>query len=127
MPDLDLKPDNPVEARRNGMLSHDSDRCQGGAEITTYDSLDASLGQARGNVYIATRFFASFLILKDLFTRMSNYASRRRPMPRPTVAPRPCAQGLTRPRDICPPSCTEEHDGHHPRRGWAWCNCTCAG
>jgi hypothetical protein len=66
--------DNPAEARRNGILSHDSDRCQGGAEITTYDSLDASLGQARGNVYIATRFFACFLIFKDLFKRMSNHA-----------------------------------------------------
>ena len=64
--------DDPDDARRNGILSHDSGKCRSGAEITTYDSLDASLGQARGNVYIATRFFACYLILKRLFEQLGN-------------------------------------------------------
>ena len=38
---------------RNGMMALDSSRTMGGAEITTYDSLDVSLGQARNNIYLA--------------------------------------------------------------------------
>ena len=41
--------DYPDPAFRNGIMKLDSDRTQGGGEITTYDSLDVSLGQSRTN------------------------------------------------------------------------------
>ena len=45
----------------------DSSRCAGGAEITTYDSLDVSLGQSRNNIYLAGKIWASYLALEKLF------------------------------------------------------------
>lgn len=39
----------------------------GGAEITTYDSLDVSLGQARNNIYLAGKTWASYVALEKLF------------------------------------------------------------
>ncbi len=45
----------------DGIMDRDSDRCAGGAEITTYDSLDVSLGQARNNLYIATKAWAGLV------------------------------------------------------------------
>ncbi len=45
----------------DGIMDRDSDRCAGGSEITTYDSLDVSLGQARNNLYIATKAWASLV------------------------------------------------------------------
>lgn len=62
--------DNPNPADRNGVVGLDADRCQGGAEITTYDSLDASLGQARNNLYLAVKGWASYLLLEDVLRRM---------------------------------------------------------
>ena len=69
-----LNRDHPDDARRTGTLSFDSEKCGSGAEITTYDSLDESLGRARANAYIATRFFACHLILRMIFRRLSNRA-----------------------------------------------------
>lgn len=82
--------DDPESSRRNGILSHNSAKCRSGAEITTYDSLDTSLGQARSNVYIATRFFACALILKHL---MEQFGNRERTALAETQARR-CAQTL---------------------------------
>lgn len=56
--------DHPTEALRNGVIGLDADRCLGGAEITTYDSLDASLGQARNNLYLAVKVWAAYLALE---------------------------------------------------------------
>ena len=42
-----LRRDHPDPKKRRGLMQLDSSRCAGGAEITTYDSLDVSLGQAR--------------------------------------------------------------------------------
>ncbi len=39
-----LNRDHPEEQQRNGLMGLDSSRTKGGAEITTYDSLDVSLG-----------------------------------------------------------------------------------
>ncbi len=61
--------DNPDPQKRNGVMSLDSSRCLGGSEITTYDSLDASLGQARNNVYLAVKTMAAYLALSRLFSR----------------------------------------------------------
>ncbi len=63
-----LNRDNPNPAKRNGVMSLDSDRCLTGAEITTYDSLDISLGQARNNVYLAVKTWAAYLTLQNIFT-----------------------------------------------------------
>jgi hypothetical protein len=49
-----------VRARcnRDGLMAYDSSLCESGSEITTYDSLDESLGQARSNAYIAVKTWA---------------------------------------------------------------------
>ena len=49
-----------------GLMAVDSSRCCGGAEITTYDSLDTSLGQARQNLYVAVKRWAATLALGRL-------------------------------------------------------------
>jgi hypothetical protein len=63
--------DDPEPERRNGLVNLDSSRCAGGWEITTYDSLDPSLGQARRNLYMATKGFATWLGLLVAFERLA--------------------------------------------------------
>jgi len=63
-----LNRDNPKEPDRNGVMALDSSRTLDGAEITTYDSLDESLGQARNNVYIAVKGWAAYLAMETVFT-----------------------------------------------------------
>jgi len=62
--------DHPDPAQRDGVMSLDSSRCAGGSEITTYDSLDVSLGQARNNLYLAVKCWGSYVGLADLFSRL---------------------------------------------------------
>ena len=62
-----LNRDHPDPAQRDGIMSLDSSRTRGGAEITTYDSLDVSLGQARSNVYLAGKTWACYVALERLF------------------------------------------------------------
>jgi hypothetical protein len=63
--------DNPDPARRDGVLKCDSMRCgRNGAEITTYDSLDVSLGQARNNLYLAVKTLAAWVLLEKAFRRL---------------------------------------------------------
>ncbi len=45
---------------RCGIPGYNSKRCGIGNEITTYDSLDASLGQAENNLYLAIKFWVSW-------------------------------------------------------------------
>ncbi len=52
---------------KDGIMDVDSARCEGGWEITTYDSLDPSLGQARGNTYIAVKCLACYIACMDMF------------------------------------------------------------
>ncbi len=60
--------DDPRETKRTGLLKWDSHRCGAdGGEITTYDSLDISLGQARNNLYIAVKAFAAWTLLERAF------------------------------------------------------------
>ena len=44
-----------------GYVHYDSSRCEKGAEITTYDSLDNSLAQTRNNIYMAVKCWAAYL------------------------------------------------------------------
>lgn len=62
-----LNRDHPDPGQRNGVMNLDSSRTMGGAEITTYDSLDASLGQARNNIYLAGKCWAVYVSLEKLF------------------------------------------------------------
>ncbi|WP_437806137.1 glycoside hydrolase family 52 protein [Sorangium sp. So ce1078] len=64
-----LHRDAPEPGARTGVMSLDSSRCGTGAEITTYDSLDHSLGRARGNLYLAGKTWASYVVLADLLQR----------------------------------------------------------
>jgi hypothetical protein len=58
--------DHPDPVHRNGIMSVDSTRCLGGAEITTYDSLDESLGQARASTYLGLKTSAAYALLAAL-------------------------------------------------------------
>lgn len=62
-----LNRDHPDPAQRNGVMGLDSSRTMGGAEITTYDSLDVSLGQARNNIYLAGKCWAAYLAMEKIF------------------------------------------------------------
>ena len=59
--------DGDTSETEDGVMSLDSTRCEAGAEITTYDSLDPSLGQARANLYIAVKGWAAYLALSRCF------------------------------------------------------------
>jgi hypothetical protein len=63
--------DHPHPDKRDGILKHDSSRCgPGGSEITTYDSLDVSLGQARNNLYLAVKTLGAWVLLEKAFARL---------------------------------------------------------
>jgi len=51
---------------RTGLMAYDSSRCIDGREITTYDSLDESLGQARANSYLGVKCWATWIGLELL-------------------------------------------------------------
>jgi hypothetical protein len=58
-----------MSARANpqtGLMAYDSARCAEGKEITTYDSLDESLGQARANTYLGSKCWTTWLGLEML-------------------------------------------------------------
>ncbi|MHB8636540.1 MAG: glycoside hydrolase family 52 protein [Fimbriimonadaceae bacterium] len=64
--------DDPDPARRNGLIGLDAERCKGASEITTYDSLDPSLGQARNNLYLGVKAWASYMALENLLRRFDD-------------------------------------------------------
>ncbi|RAW12640.1 glycoside hydrolase family 52 protein [Paenibacillus taichungensis] len=77
-----LNRDHPDEQQRNGLMGLDSSRTKGGAEITTYDSLDVSLGQSRNNIYLAGKCWAVYVALEKLFAteklaELSHHAGRQ--------------------------------------------------
>lgn len=67
--------DDPDPRQRNGILKQDTSRCGHGAEITTYDSLDVSLGQARNNLYLAVKTLATWVLLEKAFTLLRDKKS----------------------------------------------------
>lgn len=52
-----------------GIVLRESSLCAGGNEITTYDSLDSSLGAMRGSLYLAVKCWAAWQGLYQLFER----------------------------------------------------------
>jgi hypothetical protein len=67
-----LRRDHPEPEHRNGLMSYESSRTKGGGEITTYDSLDHSLGQARDNIYLGGKCWASYLALEYIFNALGD-------------------------------------------------------
>lgn len=53
--------------KRNGVMGFNTKRMLVGEEITTYDSLDASLGRARNNLYLAVKSWAVYVSLNKIF------------------------------------------------------------
>jgi xylan 1,4-beta-xylosidase len=54
-----------------GIIDTDSLRCKDGSEITTYDSLDISLGQSRNNLYLGVKTWAAYVCLQNVFKRLN--------------------------------------------------------
>ena len=54
-------------ARRDGILRAQSDRVGTGKEITTYDALDNTLQNSRGNVYIVVKTWCAAIMLESWF------------------------------------------------------------
>ncbi len=70
-----LSRDHPDPGKRTGIMLLDSSRCGTlGQEITTYDSLDSSLGQARQNVYLAVKTWAACVALSHAFRSLDRTA-----------------------------------------------------
>jgi xylan 1,4-beta-xylosidase len=55
------------DRNNDGIMDIDSSRCEAGAEITTYDSLDVSLGQSRNNLYLGVKSWSAYVLLEKLF------------------------------------------------------------
>jgi hypothetical protein len=55
------------DKNNDGIMDLDSSRCETGAEITTYDSLDVSLGQSRNNLYLGVKSWAAYVLLERVF------------------------------------------------------------
>ncbi|MCL1112817.1 MULTISPECIES: glycoside hydrolase family 52 protein [Shewanella] len=64
--------DNPLASARDGVMSFNS--CRTIEEITTYDSLDASLGQACRNIYLASKTWAAYILMHRLFLQLGKYS-----------------------------------------------------
>ncbi len=64
--------DHHDPARRNGLMNLESNRTDGGGEITTYDSLDHSLGQSRANIYLGGKIWASGVLLEHLLSHVGH-------------------------------------------------------
>ncbi|MGN6369892.1 MAG: glycoside hydrolase family 52 protein [Phycisphaerae bacterium] len=62
--------DSAAKRDGKGIMQHDTAMCGSGSEITTFDSLDASLGQARNNLYLAVKCWAAYKGL-DLICEVS--------------------------------------------------------
>ena len=62
-----LHRDHHDPEQRNGIMGLESDRTQPGGEITTYDSLDHSLGMSRNNIYLGGKMWASHVALESMF------------------------------------------------------------
>jgi hypothetical protein len=63
------------DANGDGVMDRDSDRCAGGSEITTYDSLDVSLGQSRNSLYLAVKTWSAYVCVEALFLKIDGSES----------------------------------------------------
>jgi len=72
-----LNRDHIDPGQRDGLSDNDSSRAGGAGEITSYDSLDPSLGQTRRNLYIAVKCRGAYLALAWLFDYLGDEAQGR--------------------------------------------------
>lgn len=65
------------DKNNDGIMDVDTSRCENGSEITTYDSLDVSLGQARNNLYLGVKTWAAYVLLNKIFKEynLDDYAA----------------------------------------------------
>jgi hypothetical protein len=93
----------------DGVMDLDSSRCGNGYEITTYDSLDSSLGQARNNLYLAVKTWSAYVVLSHLFRLLDKPQSGKDAEERAQL----CAStiiGKFNPKDGCLPAVFEENN-----------------
>lgn len=66
------------DKNNDGIMDIDSSRCKEGSEITTYDSLDVSLGQAKNNLYLGVKSWAAYILFERIFkdNELSDLAAR---------------------------------------------------
>ena len=67
-----LNRDHFDPAQRDGVMDLESDRCGIAGEITSYDCIDPSLGQARRNMYLASKCFGAYLSLYRMLTAIED-------------------------------------------------------
>lgn len=96
-----------------GYVHYDSLRCEKGAEITTYDSLDNSLAQTRNNVYMAIKCWASYfglaLVLEKLDVPNARTARKQMELIEHDLQRRPNGEG------VLPAVFEEGNPGHQSR------------
>lgn len=83
-----LQRDHPVAAKRIGINQCESSRTHPGGEITTYDSLDHSLGQSRLNLYLAVKGWAACLALEAMLRAAGDEESAARAQTQAALAAR---------------------------------------
>lgn len=64
--------EHPEEASRRGVPGTDSSRVGTGMEITTYDSLDPALAQARGSLYLTVKLWAAYRGMERVMERLGD-------------------------------------------------------
>lgn len=70
--------EHPAPSLRRGVPGTDSSRVGSGTEITTYDSLDPALAQARGSLYLTLKLWAAYRGLERVLGRIGNAEDARR-------------------------------------------------
>ena len=70
--------EHPDPARRRGIPGTDSSRVGTGMEITTYDSLDPALAQARGSLYLTLKLWAAYRGLERVLGQLGDTAHAER-------------------------------------------------
>jgi xylan 1,4-beta-xylosidase len=107
--------DHHDPAKRDGVMKFDSSRCgKLGQEITTYDSLDHSLAQARNNLYVATKSWATYLGLSMMLDRLGSTESSKQAISGATRAARTITANL-RPDGTIPAVFEKENPGYNSR------------
>lgn len=70
--------EHPEPSLRRGIPGTDSSRVGSGSEITTYDSLDPALAQARGSLYLTVKLWAAYRGLERVFGALHDDARAER-------------------------------------------------
>ncbi|SKA74220.1 Glycosyl hydrolase family 52 [Clostridium sp. USBA 49] len=74
------------DKNNDGIMDVDSSRCESGSEITTYDSLDVSLGQARNNLYLGMKSWAAYVLLNTILEKNGHKELAEKALKRANIA-----------------------------------------